>query len=239
MSNAGNVELFLRVRSVSGAPKFDPPKGFSLRRGASKEDWLAIQTATEPFLKISETGDQDGSWTHEFGPGEGNVPPTVSQSEALANQFFIVDDASGQAAGTATAFRSTWHPGHKALVERSAGVGVATDGLVHWVAVRPDYQGRGLSKPLMSAVLAAHAEMGCRSATLETSSGRPGAVALYLQFGFEPFVDADADRQAWKQLLAESAARAAAASGQDERALRSSRLIVERVGPVIGGGCRK
>ena len=42
--------------------------------------------------------------------------------------------------------------------------------------------------------------MGCTTATLQTGSARVGAIALYLQFGFEPFIDGDADRAAWRRL---------------------------------------
>jgi len=172
-----NVDVFMRRPHLRDVPPVSVPAGFTLKRGADEQAWVSIQTAAEPFLMISATGDQEGSWSHEFGPGNGCVPADVPQDVALANMFTMYEDASGLPVGTATAFRTTWHPqacGRKP----SAGVDAKTDGLVHWVAVLPAYQGRGLSKPLFSAVLAAHAAMGCATATLQTSTGRPGAISL-------------------------------------------------------------
>lgn len=57
-------------------------------------------------------------------------------------------------------------------------------GRVHWVAIRPSYQGLGLSKPLLSEVLQALLRLGHKKAYLSTSRLRPVAIRLYKSFGF-------------------------------------------------------
>ena len=112
---------------------------------------VSIQQAAEPFLTISREGHQEGAWEHEFEPGCGNLPAGVPREEALANQFFLVDDANGRCVGTATAWRSRHHAEYSEMMRKrqSADVDVEYDGLVHWVAILPEYQGKGLSKALL------------------------------------------------------------------------------------------
>lgn len=58
-------------------------------------------------------------------------------------------------------------------------------GRVHWVAILPEYQGRGLARPLLSVVGQTLQELGHTRAVLTTSYQRPIAIALYRKFGFE------------------------------------------------------
>jgi GNAT superfamily N-acetyltransferase len=57
-------------------------------------------------------------------------------------------------------------------------------GRIHWVAIAEQYQGQGLSKPLLSAVCQRLVALRHTKAYLTTSSERPRAVALYRRFGF-------------------------------------------------------
>jgi GNAT superfamily N-acetyltransferase len=52
------------------------------------------------------------------------------------------------------------------------------------VAILPDYQGRGLSKPLLSQALRRLWELGHTRAYLTTSAERMVALRLYERFGF-------------------------------------------------------
>ncbi len=58
-------------------------------------------------------------------------------------------------------------------------------GRVHWVAIVPEYQGRGLARPLLGAVGQTLRELGHTRAVLTTSLERPVAIALYQTLGFE------------------------------------------------------
>lgn len=61
-------------------------------------------------------------------------------------------------------------------------------GRLHWLAIHPDWQGRGLAKPLISAALTLLAQHH-DSAYLMTQIERQAAIHLYQKFGFEPVID--------------------------------------------------
>ena len=65
-----------------------------------------------------------------------------------------------------------------------------------WVAIHPDYQGRGLAKPMMSVAMAYLKRFHERS-FLGTSSGRIPAIKVYLDFGFYPDLERENSQQAW------------------------------------------
>lgn len=58
-------------------------------------------------------------------------------------------------------------------------------GRVHWVAIVPEYQGRGLARPLLGEVGRTLQALGHTRAVLSTSLQRPVAIALYRKLGFE------------------------------------------------------
>lgn len=74
-------------------------------------------------------------------------------------------------------------------------------GLVHWVAIVPQEQGKGLAKPLLTAVLQKLHELGHRTARLDTSSPRLPAINLYLKFGFQPLISTDDDKRIWDAIF--------------------------------------
>src|SRR5947209_7785691 len=69
----------------------------------------------------------------------------------------------------------------------------------HWVAVRPEYQGRGLAKAALSYALTRLAEWHER-AWLATSTARPVAIKLYQSFGFRPDLEPPSARAAWEHV---------------------------------------
>eukprot|EP00929_Paragymnodinium_shiwhaense_P103433 TRINITY_DN66912_c0_g1_i2.p1 TRINITY_DN66912_c0_g1~~TRINITY_DN66912_c0_g1_i2.p1 ORF type:complete len:164 (-),score=10.56 TRINITY_DN66912_c0_g1_i2:43-534(-) len=126
-----NIEVHMLRSSLDTLPDWAVPQGFSLRRGAHSDDWVAIQSAAEPFLQITATGDHEGSWSAEFEPGGGNLPEHVSREDALKSMFFLVEDSSGKAVGTATAWRTSWHKHYREMIAAHptyAGFDIAADG---------------------------------------------------------------------------------------------------------------
>jgi ribosomal protein S18 acetylase RimI-like enzyme len=79
----------------------------------------------------------------------------------------------GEPIGTATAWFDAPQSGEE--------IGV---GRVHWVAIVPEFQGRGLAKPLLDSVLQMLRVCGHTRAVLLTDTRRPAAIALYEKFGF-------------------------------------------------------
>lgn len=67
-------------------------------------------------------------------------------------------------------------------------------GLIHWVAIRPAYQGKGLAKPLMAEAMKRLALYHDRM-MLKTQAHRLPAIALYLRCGFEGAPGDNAEQQ--------------------------------------------
>ena len=57
---------------------------------------------------------------------------------------------------------------------------------LHWVAVKREYQGKGLSKPLISYVLNIMKNLGYTHAKIPTQTTTWLACKIYLDFGFMP-----------------------------------------------------
>ena len=57
-------------------------------------------------------------------------------------------------------------------------------GVLHWLAVMPEYQRRGLGKALALCVLRYHKEHGKTSVILKTEAYRDAAIKLYKDIGF-------------------------------------------------------
>jgi len=103
-----------------------------------------------------------------------------------ARMLFLAD-GRGEPAGTATAwFNDDWEGGRW--------------GVVHWVAIHPAHQGKGLSRPLMTRVLERMKELGHDRAYLITQTVRLPAINLYLSFGFEPFIKTAEDEKNWREV---------------------------------------
>ena len=71
-------------------------------------------------------------------------------------------------------------------------------GHLHWVAVDADHQGRGLSWPLVSLALRRMAQLGEKSATLNTQTASWVAIKVYHRFGFVPYLRKPEEIEGWK-----------------------------------------
>lgn len=158
---------------MNDVPQFAFPDGFSIRpmRAGESALWTDIERDAEPYHRIS---DELFAWT--FG----------NDLAATAWRCFFIIDSRGVAAGTLSA----WY-------DRNFKGG--DWGRIHWVAVRPAYQRRGLARAAMTFAMKRLAGWHAR-AMLTTESGRLGAIRLYLDFGFIPDLDAPGAREAWRQV---------------------------------------
>ena len=60
---------------------------------------------------------------------------------------------------------------------------------VHWVAVHPDHQGKGLAKCMVARMLQLYRELGCETPVYLTSQTKSyRAVRIYKQMGFVPYM---------------------------------------------------
>jgi GNAT superfamily N-acetyltransferase len=74
-----------------------------------------------------------------------------------------------------------------------------TYGMVHWIAMRPSSQGKGLGKALLAFTMRTLAQWHDKC-ILGTQSKRIGAINLYLKFGFVPDVSDSDSAKAWREL---------------------------------------
>lgn len=158
---------------MENIPELLFPKGFGFRKFRSGEGhiWTRIQRAAEPYFEID-----DGLFDREFG----------HDLQAMEDRsFFVITDA-GEEIGTITAW---WNPDWQGK----------DWGQIHWVAIHPDYQGRGLSKPAMTVAMKRLKQSHDRC-FLGTSSRRIVAIKVYLDFGFYPDLEAENSREAWEQV---------------------------------------
>lgn len=72
-----------------------------------------------------------------------------------------------------------------ALVGCTAMVDRGGRGQLRWVIVSPEARGLGVGKTLVSQAMAYAAEQGWSEVYLETTSGLPASMEIYLRLGFE------------------------------------------------------
>ncbi len=170
-----NIDISMFRPNLVDLPDLALPPGYSLRlyREGDGPLWEEIVRASERFLEI-----RPGRFEEEFD----------DHMDKLDDRMRFLVDPDGWEVGTATAW---FHP--------DPDLGGQITGLVHWVAIRPESQGRGLSKPMLSVVLKRLAQEHER-AILNTSSGRTVALKIYLDLGFLPNLNRDRAVEAWSQV---------------------------------------
>ena len=139
-----------------------------------KADWIAIEKSAKEFT-TDEAG--DAAWSKYF----------ASHEKELGNRMFFVADSSGRKLATASAYFDIY-----------TGDDGET-GWLHWVAVHSDAQGKGLSKPLITHVLAHMKKLGYKRAVIPTQTNTWLACKLYLDLGFVPTKEnAQSSRMGWR-----------------------------------------
>jgi GNAT superfamily N-acetyltransferase len=172
-----NLPVHMIRQDMKGYPAFALPAGYGFRlyRPGDEAIWTRLQRAAEPFFPI-----EDSLFQEQFG----------DFLQALPDRMAFVETAQGEAVATITAW---WKPNW-----RNSG----DWGQIHWVAVAPHHQRKGLSKAMMTWVMDRLARTHTR-AMLGTSTGRVWAIHVYLTFGFTPLLDELSEpevRNAWIQL---------------------------------------
>lgn len=155
-------ELLLE-RDLYDIPQYTLPDGyhFEFYQDGDRDNWIEIEKSAKEFDNLAQGID---AWNRYY---------SGKEEELESRMVFVVND-NGEKVATATAFYditgrdksgSAWH---------------------HWVAVKRDYQGKGLSKPLISYVLNLMKDMGYTHAKIPTQTTTWLAVKIYLDFGFLP-----------------------------------------------------
>lgn len=155
-----NVDVHMICEPMGAFPMRTLPPGYRFRayQPGDEATWTEIQRAAEPFFAIKDT-----LFRQEYGDDE----------TALAERMIFVESADGSPAGTITAWRQHDWRGRGAW------------GQIHWVAVHPHHQRRGISAAMMTEAMARLQRWHGR-AMLGTATGRIWAIKVYLDFGFRP-----------------------------------------------------
>lgn len=151
-------DVIMKVDSLAVVPRRAFPPGFRVR------DYVPGDAATWTRIH-EETGFYDplpaGLHAWEFG----------GDDDALAaRQLFVVDE-QGVDVATATAWLNDPAQGQ-------------VGGRIHWVAVVPSVQRRGVASALLGAICERFAMLGETAAYLTTDGHNVRAIALYEHLGF-------------------------------------------------------
>ena len=151
MPDAGGPPVRMVREHLRDLPRHDLPAGYRLR-GMTPSDvaaWLAVQRDAEPYLDIG-----DELFAQQFGTDE----------SAIADRCLLLEAPDGGAIGTISAWRGSDDG------DVSARLG-EDPGRIHWVAIRPAWQGRGLAKPTLAAALALVAGVELQAPLHQPASG--------------------------------------------------------------------
>ena len=158
--------------NLNNIPEHDLPPSYSYRKYKEKKDkkhWAEIESSANEFENKEKALNH---FNKEFGNREKQLK---SRCIFLQKNKKII--------GTATA----WYG--KLEGEKM--------GRLHWVAIKPQNQGKGLGKPLVAkamSILKKHHE----KAYLTTQTTSPIAIKIYLDFGFEPHIQNQKQRKGWR-----------------------------------------
>jgi predicted GNAT family acetyltransferase len=169
-----NARVMMATAQLAMTPNYCFPDCYRMRwyQSGDVETWVRVLSASERYDTITRD-----LCIEFFGADEAMLAQRVG---------FLVNPA-GQEIGTATAWvDSKWQ--------------ARIVGRVNFVAIVPVWQGKGLAKPMMSAVCQRLLQQGQTEAYLYTSSARVPAINLYRSFGFDPVITNEEDRQIWCDL---------------------------------------
>lgn len=172
-------ELLLE-RDLDDLPRFPLPDGyrFVFYRQGDRDDWIAIEQSAKE-LKSYEEG--VAAWDKYYG----------NNQRALTSRMVFIETQNGKKVATATAYHDI------------TGRDKSGSGWLHWVAVHRAYQGKGLSKPLISYVLKVMQRLGYTHAKIPTQTTTWLACKIYLDFGFVPLPqNARNSRDGWRIIKA-------------------------------------
>ncbi len=156
-------DMYMVRPDLENLPDYPLPDGYVLDswRPGDDHEWLRIHLLADYYNDFTEDtfratyGIDDRLW---------------------AERIFLLRVRGGPTIGTAAAWwDDNW--------QGRAG-GPESWGQVHWVAIVPSHQGRGLARPLISATLHRLRDLGHTRAFLSTNSVRENAIRLYESFGF-------------------------------------------------------
>lgn len=168
-------ELVLERKDLVGidAPQLPAGYRFVFYKPGDRDAWINIEISAKE-LKDHQQGVE--VWEKYYG----------GKDDELIHRMVFVENGAGEKVATATAFYDV------------TGRDKSGAGWLHWVAVRRDYQGKGLSKPMIGYVLSLMRFLGYSHEKIPTQTTTWLACRIYLDFGFRPIPkNAENSRAGW------------------------------------------
>ena len=165
-----DISVGMERPNMRGIPVHELPKPYTFRpyRIGDAERWVHVQRTAN--IGIGDVSMQ--TWINDFSKHE----------ELMPERSWFVINGKGEDVASISAW---WR-------DRPEG----EQGLIHWVAVLPECQGKGIGKAIMTRAMLWLAE-AYDSAYLVTSIVRIPAIKIYLDFGFAPDMKRERAEEAW------------------------------------------
>ena len=157
------VDLYLVNNDLDNIKEYQLPKGYkfvSFTDGDEKY-WVEIELSSGEFLTKQE-GEQEFQEYY------------ANHYKELKERCIFIENEQGEKVATATAFYL------ESPIDDITGD-------FHWLAIKKEYQGKHLSKPLIREALKKMRKLGHKKTILHTQTHTWLAVKLYLDMGFEPY----------------------------------------------------
>src|SRR5690625_151712 len=170
------IPLKMVRKNLLNIPEYSLPTEFSIRmfEKGDESNWARIETSVGEFKNEKVALER---FNKEFGPS----------IDEMGRRCIFIENKHGEAIGTTTA----WYGYLSGNGEIS--------GRIHWVGIIPEYQGKKLSKPLLSAAMNLLGRYHSKAyLTSQTTSYQ--AINMYLNYGFEPFITGPSCYEGWTLL---------------------------------------
>lgn len=157
-----HFELMLS-RSLEDLPACPLPAGFRFVRYApgDRDAWIRIEQSAREFDSFAEGA---AAWERYYD----------SRTDELPGRMIFIETDGGEKVATACAMYDVF------------GRDTPGSAWLHWVSVRRDHQGRGLSKPLVCEALRIMKSLGYTRVVVPTQTNTWLAVKVYLDLGCRP-----------------------------------------------------
>lgn len=152
------------------------PEGFhyAFYRDGDRDAWIAIEMSAKELADYAQGLEV---WEKYYASHETELP----------NRMVFIENEAGEKIATATAYYDI------------RGIDQSPDAWLHWVAVKRAWQGKGLSKPLITHVLQVMKGLGYTHAKIPTQTTTWLACKVYLDLGFRPIPkNMERNRDGWR-----------------------------------------
>ncbi len=148
---------------ITQVPHYELPEGYRFvsYKDNDRDAWIGIEMSAKEFDNYEQGLE---AWNRYYG----------AKLQELPDRMFFIETSEGKKVATATAFYDIH------------GRDTSHDGWLHWVAVKREYQGKGLSKPLITYVLRVMNGLGHGRAKIPTQTNTWLACKVYMDLGFTP-----------------------------------------------------